>query len=97
MPYLLKPKKHFIKKFKNLIAKNKQLEGRLEIVLDKLTINPFDISLQTHKVRAKLGIEAYSSRINGDLRIIWEFNQDKIQVIDLLDIGGHSGNRKVYD
>jgi len=47
-------------------------------------------------VRTKNNFSAFSSKVTGDLRIIWNFNEDQIQVIDLLDIGGHSGNGKVY-
>ncbi len=94
--YQLKPKKYFIKKFKKLVSKNKDLEKKLEQVFDKLIKDPFDISLQTHKVRSKLGIEAYSSRLNGDLRIIWDFNENELNILDLFDIGGHSGSGGVY-
>jgi mRNA-degrading endonuclease YafQ of YafQ-DinJ toxin-antitoxin module len=38
----------------------------------------------------------YSSSISGDLRIIWEFSENEINIIDLLDIGGHSGSKSVY-
>lgn len=94
--YQLKPKKYFAKKFNKLIAKNKTLENRLELVFDKMTFDPFDLSLRTHKVRSKLGIEAYSSRVTGGLRIIWDFNGTNITILDLLDIDGHGGGNGVY-
>ncbi len=37
--------------------------------------------------------EVFSSRVNGNLRIIWIFwTTGKV----VLDIGGHSGKNKVY-
>jgi mRNA-degrading endonuclease YafQ of YafQ-DinJ toxin-antitoxin module len=95
--YILKSRKYFQKKFKKLIAQNDSLEIKILAVFDKLAENPFYISLNTHKVNSKLaGSQIYSSRINKDLRILWDFNQEEIIVIDLIDIGGHSGNNAVY-
>jgi len=39
---------------------------------------------------------AYSSRLTNDLRIIWNFENGKTKVLDVFDIGGHSGKSKVY-
>jgi mRNA interferase YafQ len=94
--YSFNPSSNFIKKTKKLITKNKQLEDKLEQILDKLKIEPFTPSLKSHKVRTKQGSIAYSSRITGDLRIIWDYSETGINILDLIDIGGHSGNRGVY-
>jgi mRNA-degrading endonuclease YafQ of YafQ-DinJ toxin-antitoxin module len=94
--YELKPKNYFVKKYQKLVKKNSLLEGKIEKVFDKMIVDPFEISLKTHKVRSKFGVEAFSTSINGDLRIIWDFSQNRINIIDLLDIGGHSGSSKVY-
>jgi len=72
------------------------LEEKIEKVFDKMIADPLEISLKTHKVRSKFGFESFSTRINSDLRIIWDFGQNKINIIDLFDIGGHSGSVKVY-
>ncbi len=44
----------------------------------------------------KNGDPAFSSRVNSDLRIIWDYSNNIPQVLDLIDIGGHSGKNKVY-
>jgi mRNA interferase YafQ len=94
--YSFNPTQTFVKKTKKLINKNKKLEIRLEKVLDKLQVDPFDTSLKSHKVTTKHGETAYSSRVTGDIRIIWDFNGTDVYILDLIDIGGHSGNTGVY-
>jgi mRNA interferase YafQ len=94
--YSFNPSSNFIKKSKKLISKNKHLETKLEKVLDKLQHNPFSPSLKSHKVTTKHGVSAYSCRVTGDLRIIWDFNETEVLILDLIDIGGHSGNKSVY-
>jgi len=88
---------YFLKKAKKLLAKNVDLIRKTSQTILKIKDNPHDISLKTHKVITPKFGEAFSSRINGDLRIIWNYGQRyEIQVIDLLDIGGHSGINSVY-
>ena len=67
---------------------------KIEKVLYKLAINPFEIGLKTHKVKTKMNGSVYSTRITGDLRIIWKFEGGKIILV--LAIGGHSGKHSVY-
>jgi mRNA-degrading endonuclease YafQ of YafQ-DinJ toxin-antitoxin module len=50
----------FIRKANKLVRKNKFLDRKLEVVLDKLVSNPFDPSLKTHKLKGKLS-EFYSA------------------------------------
>jgi mRNA interferase YafQ len=92
----LSPTPYFEKKYVRLIKKNKQIKEKFIGTLDTLQINPFDSSLKTHKVNAKIKPGVFSSRVTGDLRIIWEFSDTEISVIDLLDLGGHSGSGSVY-
>lgn len=59
--------------------------------------NPFDVSLQTHAVIARLdGKPAMSSYVSKDIRIIWRNSNEGIHLLHLLDLGGHSGGGKVY-
>lgn len=53
-------------------------------------------SLKSHMVNSSRHGKRWSSRVTGDLRIIWDFNKDKINILDILDLGGHSGKNKVY-
>ena len=94
--YKLNSSKSFTKKLKKLIE-NKRLE--LEVLnksLQFLAKDPFSPALRTHKVNTRKLGKHYSSRIDGDLRIIWNFDQDKNLVLLLLDVGGHSGSDGVY-
>lgn len=94
--YSLNPSKSFLKKLRKLIQKDKSIEVKIEKTLDSLAINPESTNLRSHKVITKNGITAFSSRITGDLRVIWDCSNNEIHVLDLLDIGGHSGNNSVY-
>jgi mRNA-degrading endonuclease YafQ of YafQ-DinJ toxin-antitoxin module len=95
--YVLSPAKNFLRKAKKLIAKNNSLKVSLENALSALEENPRDKKLKSHKVVAAYdGKTAFSSSVTGDIRIIWRYQEDAVYVLDLLDIGGHSGNQKVY-
>lgn len=96
--YFLNPSDYFLKKAKKLVRKNLDFVKKLRKTLTKLETNPFDRSLKTHLVIRKNGKEGFSSFISNDLRIVWEYkNQNQKQrIIDIVDIGGHSGKNKVY-
>lgn len=84
---------HFLRKVK----KNKHSEQEINKTFDLLENNPIQKKLKTHKVTSKYtGEECFSSSVNGDFRILWEWNNDEIHVIDCIDIGGHSGKNSVY-
>ena len=85
----LKPR--FRRKYAKLVRKNRQLEQQIDEVLDRLAADPRDTKLSSHKVTAWDGKSAFSSTVTGDLRIIWRYSQAELEMIDLIDIGGHSG------
>lgn len=87
---------YFKKKYKKLVKRNSRLEKQVADCLSVLQENPFHQSLDTHKVNPVIGGKAWSSSVTGDVRIIWDFSETGIQVLELLDIGGHSGSGKVY-
>jgi len=87
---------HFKRKYKKLLKSGSRLEKKTERFFILMEKTPFDYRLKTHKVVSKTGYNAWSSMITGDLRVIWDFNKTKSGFINLLDIGGHSGKRKVY-
>ncbi len=79
----------FIKKAHKLIKQNKYLDSKLEGVLEKLKVNPFDGSLRTHKLKGILA-NLYSASITHDIRIIFDFvEEDNELCILLLSIGKH--------
>lgn len=94
--YKLLSTKPFDKRYKKLIKRNSELADRFISVFKKLMDDPFDISLETHKVNSRKYGETFSSSITGDIRVIWVFDKEKTLIIILLDIGGHSGSKKAY-
>ena len=94
MNYELEFSPNFNRKLKKLLKGNPALGKRVEKTLEVLSTDPFSASLGSHKVSISSGIQ-YSSKVTGDLRIIWNF-LDKKTVLLLITIGGHEGNRGVY-
>ena len=88
---------HFERKTKKLIKQRPTVKKPLEKALSLLRQNPQAQPLKTHQALAKVdGKPARSSFVTKDLRIIWRFDRDQIRLINLIDIGGHGGKRKVY-
>ncbi len=96
--YRLQFSKHFIRRYKRHTKRNRAVKEQVDAVLRQLERDPFAPNLKTHKVLDSQGLPAFSSRITGDLRIIWDFNAmtKEHRVLDILDLGGHSGAAKVY-
>lgn len=81
--------KKFSKKYSKVYKRNQALIDKIDIVLKKLSLNPFDESLRTHKLRGNLS-GLYSSRVTDDIRIIFDFVQEETELcILLLSIGKH--------
>jgi mRNA-degrading endonuclease YafQ of YafQ-DinJ toxin-antitoxin module len=98
MLFEVKFKKYSFKKLQKILKKNPNLKDKIDTAYEKLKNNPFDITLGTHKVNSKKFGLKYSSSITGDLRFIWDFDTEnlKIKIIQIFDIGGHSGVDGVY-
>lgn len=95
MAFTLRPLPRFARKFKKLVQPGSALAVRFERTLTLLAQNPAAPSLRTHKVNLA-GVKVYSSSVTGDLRVIWRYADGVLDVIDLLDVGGHEGSRGVY-
>ncbi len=93
--YEIEATQYFERKLTKILKNNTKMVGLVYSVIEKLRENPFDHSLKTHKVNAVVMDGAYSSRVSGDLRIVWCFKDPKT-IVMLLDLGGHSGSGKVY-
>ncbi len=76
----------FKRAFKKPIQGNTDLETRFWQKLEKITIDPFDPSLKTHKLSGKLK-ELWSFRVDYDERILFYFTEDEKAVF--VDIGSH--------
>ena len=93
--YKIELSEKFRKKYNQLVKNNEKLKEKINLTFEKLKKDPFETSLRTHKVHTSQFGEIFSSRITGDLRILWSI-QNNICILLLLDIGGHSGKRNVY-
>lgn len=94
--YALQYTLFFKRKFKKL-----EKSGRVNLKLfgeitELLRANPFNPTLKTHKVDSPKFGKVWSSKLDADLRLIWNFEDENKIKIFILDIGGHSGSRKVY-
>lgn len=87
---------NFKQKFERLAKNNAVLRKKTEKTLLLLSRNPLYNSLKTHKVETKkIGVK-FSSVVSGDIRIIWDYGKFGVFILDILDIGGHSGKNKIY-
>lgn len=82
--------------YKSLIKGNQEFEKRTAKALRLLKTDPFYPSLKSHKVNTRNFGEKWSSWITGDLRIIWDFDEETQQIILLFAITKHSGSYKEY-
>lgn len=96
MTYTLLYKPRFIRRLHKLVAADRSLRSRVEKTLGQLEKNPMHPGLRTHKITRITGDSAFTARVTGNLRIIWEFNGQHAHMLDILDMGGHEGSKKVY-
>lgn len=87
----------FIIAYDAKIRGNIKLEKAVQKTFKLLETDPKYPSLKTHKVDTKKHNNVFSSRISGDWRIIWTFNeQSKVATIICLELGTHGGANQVY-
>jgi len=94
--YELISSKNFDKELKKLLLTRRLSKEQIKKVFLILMSNPFDNRLRTHKVNSRSYGLKYSSRVDGDLRIIWNFAENNKVILVLLTIGGHEGSKGVY-
>lgn len=95
--YRIRPLQRYTKDLFKITKRNPRLQKRYQKVLWQMREDPFYSSLNTHKVVSNSWGYAFSSKVTGDLRIIWCFDENDGAIILLLATGGHSGGRKVYN
>lgn len=86
--YKLIVTKHFYRSYKKLVNKNRKLETSVDKVMETLSKDPFSVNLRSHKVNSRYIGLAWSSRVTGDIRLIWDFRGKGLRIL-LLDIGKH--------
>lgn len=79
----------FTKQLKKFKKKDNALAQRVVETLKRMGKDPFHPVLRTYKVQSRNFEQAWSSRVTGDVRIIWDFI-DAEATIMALDVGGHS-------
>jgi len=83
------PTSKFTRQSGKLIKNNNLLRKKLHETLNKLSNDPFEQSLYTHKLKGELEGK-FSSRLTFDLRIIFKFEKyDNEDCILLIAIGTH--------
>ncbi len=87
----------FVKQFKKITKKIPELQAKVLRQLHILSKNPKYPSLNSHLVETRNMGQRWSSRVTGDIRIIWDYSEKRKLTINAIDIGGHSGKRKVYN
>lgn len=93
--YTLNVTTYFKKKYKKF-ARDKKTANKIDNTLNILPQDRYFPSLKTHRVKVKKFKSVWLSRVSGDLRILWNHSKDGVYVLDILDLGGHSGGNKVY-
>lgn len=82
--------------YANVTKRDKILQKRVQKALKLLRQDPFHPSLKSHKVATRNFGERWSSWITGDLRIIWDFDEEQRLTILLLALTEHSGTHREY-
>lgn len=86
----------FDETYKKLIKGDLEKEKRTKKAVRLMRTDPFYPSLKSHKVNTRNFGEKWSSWITGDLRIIWDFDEEEKQIILLFAITKHSGSHREY-
>ena len=88
--YTLAWSESFRRGFKKATRKRAVLQDKIFAALTKLSHNPFDPLLKTHKVHGKLS-GLWACQVEYDCRIVFAFEtvQRNETVIVLVDIGKH--------
>jgi mRNA-degrading endonuclease YafQ of YafQ-DinJ toxin-antitoxin module len=86
----------FEKYFKKIIQKDPILIKKFYKTIALLSQDPNYPSLQSHKVDIIGYNEVWVSRITGDIRIVWFYDEKKQLVINCIKLGTHGGANQVY-
>jgi mRNA-degrading endonuclease YafQ of YafQ-DinJ toxin-antitoxin module len=93
--YKVSAQRRFERRAGKLGQRDAILGEKIRLTMHRLSRDPFFQNLRTHKVQTKKHGYCFSSRVSGDIRILWNFSELSGEIL-LLDIGGHSGKGRVY-
>jgi mRNA-degrading endonuclease YafQ of YafQ-DinJ toxin-antitoxin module len=91
--FIIRTTNDFDRSYQKLIKANRLLKNKIILAIKILSESPYDVRLKTHKVNTRKLGEVNSSRVTGDLRILWIKVEPEKYVILCLTIGIHD---KVY-
>lgn len=94
--FVLEPTDPFVRQYAKMIRRDPSLRAKIEKAFSRLKEDPRQQNLKSHKVNTNKHGERWSSRVTGDIRIIWDYDAVGRLVLILFAIGGHSGKQKVY-
>lgn len=92
--YSLHTTSEYGRDLRRILRHNARLAEKIVGCIEKMKLDPFSVTLKTHLVLLPSLGRVYSSRVTGDIRIIWTLKDEN--VILLFRVGGHSGSSKVY-
>jgi addiction module RelE/StbE family toxin len=80
---------YFSRLLQKLIKAKPEIKVKIENVMQKLAMDPYDPSLKTHKLKGPLS-DAKACSIDYEYRIVFKFmkNNDETEIL-LIDIGTH--------
>jgi len=88
--YEIKYTENFKKQKSKLIKKYPQLASRINKTVEQLSEDPYYSGLKSHIIGEEPRIgNIWSSRVPGDIRILWIFSPEEKLVVILIKIGGH--------
>jgi len=96
MSYILRFTKTYETKYQKITKRDSKLKDKIIKIHELLSLDPHNPVLQSHKVDAVKYGPSWSSRVTGDIRIIWNYDSNQNLVILVFTLGSHSGNDKVY-
>ena len=89
MEFNLRFSDNFLKQYNSLTKKDPLLKQKVKKLLKIIQVNPYYPGLHTHKVNNPTWGEVLSSRVTGDIRLIWTFDNNKRLTLIVLEIGRH--------
>jgi addiction module RelE/StbE family toxin len=81
----------FKRAYKSRLRKHPDLKPKIDIILQTLANNPFEPTLQTHKLKGQLA-GSWACTVEYDCRIVFDFIENPesgTEEILLIDIGSH--------
>jgi len=85
---------NYLRRRSKLVKRDRSLAIKYDKFFHRFMLDPYYPSLKTHKVDITNFGVVYSSRVTGDIRIVWKYlNRDTIVI---LTTGGHDGKSSVY-